>query len=57
MKLSTTVFAAALASAFLAGGAQAQDTIRIGWAISKSGPFAPGAAVTTLPNYQVWVRT
>jgi branched-chain amino acid transport system substrate-binding protein len=56
MRLGTTVFAAALASAFFAGGAQAQDTIRIGWAISKSGPFAPGAAVTTLPNYQVWVK-
>ena len=36
--------------------AQAQDTIKIGWAISKSGPFGPGAAVTTLPNYQVWVK-
>ena len=35
---------------------QAQDTIKIGWAISKTGPFAAGANVTTLPNYQVWVK-
>jgi branched-chain amino acid transport system substrate-binding protein len=48
--------AAALGSALCAFGAQAQDTIRIGWAISKTGPFAAGANVTTLPNYQVWVK-
>jgi len=36
--------------------AQAQDSIKIGWAISKTGPFAAGAGVTTLPNYQVWVK-
>jgi branched-chain amino acid transport system substrate-binding protein len=49
--------AAAAGMALLATAAQAQDTIKIGWAISKSGPFGPGAAVTTLPNYQVWVKT
>src|SRR5687768_566968 len=48
--------AAALASVLLASGAQAQDTIKIGWAIAKSGPGGPGAAITTLPNYQVWVK-
>ena len=51
----TTIFAAALTTVLLAP-AQAQDTIRIGWAISKTGPFAAGANVTTLPNYQVWVK-
>src|ERR1043165_7577118 len=56
MKLGTTIFAAALASAFFAGAAQAQDTIKIGWALPKSGPGAPGAAITTLPNYQIWVK-
>src|SRR5262245_16575953 len=42
----------------LAAGApvRAQDSIKIGWAISKTGPFAAGAGVTTLPNYQVWVK-
>ena len=56
MKLINALSAAALASALFASGAQAQDTIRIGWAISKTGPFAAGASVTTLPNYQVWVK-
>jgi len=55
MKLSTAFFAAAAAALF-ASTAQAQDTIRIGWSISKTGPFAAGASVTTLPNYQVWVK-
>jgi branched-chain amino acid transport system substrate-binding protein len=56
MKLIHAIFAVALATALLGSGAQAQDTIRIGWAISKTGPFAAGAGVTTLPNYQVWVK-
>jgi branched-chain amino acid transport system substrate-binding protein len=56
MKLINALSAAALASALFASGALAQDTIRIGWAISKTGPFAAGASVTTLPNYQVWVK-
>ena len=57
MKFAKTLSAAILASGLLVAGAQAQDTIKIGWAISKTGPFGPGAAVTTLPNYQVWVKT
>jgi len=57
MTFSKTLSIAALAAALLAPAAQAQDTIKIGWAISKTGPFGPGAAVTTLPNYQVWVKT
>src|SRR5882757_934146 len=56
MKLINALSAVALATALLGSGAQAQDTIRIGWAISKTGPFAAGASVTTLPNYQVWVK-
>jgi branched-chain amino acid transport system substrate-binding protein len=47
---------AAAAISGLSATAQAQDTLKIGWAISKTGPFAAGAAVTTLPNYQVWVK-
>jgi branched-chain amino acid transport system substrate-binding protein len=47
---------AAAAISGLSAPAQAQDTLKIGWAISKTGPFAAGAAVTTLPNYQVWVK-
>lgn len=44
------------AAIWAAPTAQAQDTIKIGWSISKTGPFAAGASVTTLPNYQVWVK-
>jgi len=51
-----TLAAAAAATWVLCAPAQAQDTIKIGWAISKTGPFAAGASVTTLPNYQVWVK-
>jgi branched-chain amino acid transport system substrate-binding protein len=51
-----TLAVAAAAAWTLCSPAQAQDTIKIGWAISKTGPFAAGAAVTTLPNYQVWVK-
>ncbi|MEA2929977.1 MAG: branched-chain amino acid transport system substrate-binding protein [Hyphomicrobiales bacterium] len=54
--MAATACAALLATIAFASPARAQDTIKIGWAISKSGPFAPGAAVTTLPNYQVWVK-
>ncbi|MGE0564512.1 MAG: amino acid ABC transporter substrate-binding protein [Pseudolabrys sp.] len=56
--VSSAIRAAVLAAVTLslAGAAQAQDTIKIGWAISKTGPFAPGAGITTLPNYQVWVK-
>ena len=51
------ILAAAAVTLWAAGGpARAQDSIKIGWAISKTGPFAAGAGVTTLPNYQVWVK-
>lgn len=39
-----------------AGGAYAQDKIRIGWALSKTGPNAGGVATTQAPNYQLWVQ-
>jgi branched-chain amino acid transport system substrate-binding protein len=45
------------AAVLTASHAQQQpSSIKIGWAISKTGPFGAGAAVTTLPNYQVWVK-
>jgi branched-chain amino acid transport system substrate-binding protein len=56
MNFTKSLSIAALASVLLASTALAQDTIKIGWAISKTGPFGPGAAITTLPNYQVWVK-
>ena len=43
--------AAALAPAF------AQDApVRIGYAISRTGPFAPGAQVSQEPNYIMWAE-
>jgi branched-chain amino acid transport system substrate-binding protein len=53
-KLTLTVGALALTMG--SAVAQTTDKIRIGYAISKSGPFAGGASVTTLPNYQLWVK-
>jgi branched-chain amino acid transport system substrate-binding protein len=53
--------AAALAGAALlaAGAASAQDapkSVKIGYAIALSGPEAPGAGLTTLPNYRLWIK-
>jgi branched-chain amino acid transport system substrate-binding protein len=53
-KLTLTVGALALGT--ISALAQAPDKIRIGYAISKTGPFTGGASVTTLPNYQLWVK-
>lgn len=30
--------------------------VRIGYTISKTGPYATGAGITTLPNYRLWVE-
>lgn len=51
-----SVMALLLALGTLATAADAQDKIRIGYAISKTGPYAGGASITTLPNYQLWVK-
>src|SRR5580700_520023 len=51
-----SVMALVLALGILATAADAQDKIRIGYAISKTGPYAGGASITTLPNYQLWVK-
>ena len=36
--------------------ALAQTSVKIGYALSRTGPNAGGAAVTTLPNYEMWVK-
>jgi branched-chain amino acid transport system substrate-binding protein len=41
---------------YIASDRQAVKSIRIGYAISLSGPNSPGARVTVLPNYRLWVR-
>ena len=47
-------FATALGT--FASTADAQEKIRIGYTISKTGPYAGGAGITTLPNYELWVK-
>lgn len=58
--ITKTILGLLLAAALVAGSAFAQDeapdSIKVGYAISKSGPFVGGASVTTLPNYQLWVH-
>lgn len=46
-------FAAAFAGI---GAAEAQTSVKIGYAISRTGPNAGGAAVSTIPNYDLWVK-
>ena len=54
------VCVAAFALAIAAAPAAAQDanakSIKIGYAISKTGPNAGGAATTNIPQYEMWVR-
>jgi len=52
------LWAAAALAAFGATvhDAVAQDKLRIGYSISKTGPYAGGAGITTLPNYELWVK-
>jgi len=40
----------------LAALSQTKDKIRIGNAISLSGPYAPGAGMTQIPNYDMWAE-
>jgi branched-chain amino acid transport system substrate-binding protein len=52
-----SVLALAIAGGLVSdAGAQERNSIKIGWAISKTGPYTAGASVTVLPNYQVWVK-
>lgn len=58
-RFAATAIAASLLG-LAAGPAAAQDanakSIRIGYAISKSGPNAGGASITQIPNYEMWVK-
>jgi branched-chain amino acid transport system substrate-binding protein len=35
---------------------EAPKSVRIGWAIAKTGPNAGGTAATVAPNYRLWVK-
>jgi len=54
-KLAVCVILATLLLAFPLA-AYSKDKILIGCAISLSGPYAPGAAMTQIPNYKMWVE-
>lgn len=50
----------AAAAALLAGTGSvlAQDgPVRIGYAVARTGANATGAGITTIPNYELWVKT
>ena len=50
--------AAVAGCAMSAGLAQAQQptSIKVGWAISKTGPYVGGATITLLNAYKLWVK-
>ena len=48
--------ALAAAMTTLPSAAQDRTSVKIGYAISKTGPNSGGAGITTLPNYQLWVK-
>lgn len=50
------IAAVALIASGIAAAAQQPKSIRIGYAISKTGSNVGGASTTTLPNYQLWVK-
>ena len=55
----TAIAAAAIGIALAAMPAQAQQqptSIKIGWAISKTGPYVGGATMTLLNPYKLWVH-
>lgn len=51
-----------LATALLAGvsalsaTAQERTSVKIGYAVSKTGANAGGAGITTIPNYELWIH-
>lgn len=56
MRLTLHALAALAAAALVAAPAVAQDKVKIGYAISKTGPNAGGATITQIPNYEMWVK-
>jgi branched-chain amino acid transport system substrate-binding protein len=56
-RLAAGLLAIAGVASFSADGpALAQTSVKIGYALSRTGPNTGGAAVTTLPNYEMWVK-
>ncbi|MCX7891978.1 MAG: amino acid ABC transporter substrate-binding protein [Burkholderiales bacterium] len=59
MKTMTSLARAAAAAVLAAAGATAafaQEPVKIGYAIARTGPWAAGAQVTQEPNYILWAE-
>jgi branched-chain amino acid transport system substrate-binding protein len=54
--MTRTMRLLAFALALAALPAAAQDKVKVGYAISKTGPNAGGASITQIPNYEMWVK-
>lgn len=52
--VATGLLAGTISSAALAQSAD--GVVRIGYAVSMTGPNSGGALTTTLPNYKLWVH-
>lgn len=50
------VFTVCTALAAVCSVAAEAQTVKIGYAVSKTGPNSAGAGITTIPNYQLWVK-
>jgi branched-chain amino acid transport system substrate-binding protein len=55
-RLAAGLLAVGAAALLAQPPAAAQTSVKIGYALSRTGPNAGGAAVTTLPNYELWVK-
>jgi branched-chain amino acid transport system substrate-binding protein len=56
MRLLAALWGILLCAGAVTAHADEPKSIRIGYAISKTGAYASGVNTTTLPNYQLWVR-
>lgn len=56
MRFASTIAVGAIAALAMSGVSLAQDKIKIGYAVSMSGPNAAGAGITTIPNYKLWLH-
>ena len=54
--MTRTMRVLAVLAALAAAPAMAQDKVKVGYAISKTGPNAGGASITQIPNYEMWVK-
>lgn len=56
MRMALGALAVSAVAMLAVAPASAQDKVKIGYAISKTGPNAGGASITQIPNYEMWVK-